>query len=566
MHQKSTNPAMTSKQYISQLTRRPERAIRGKDVPQRACARVIDGLCDVIASREDALAEKDALLASKDEAMAKMNERLLWLERKVFGRSSEKLHPEDPNQLHFDFGEEEVLPLSDEELEATEERVKETRECVRGEAQRRRATRKASQSRKGATYRIGPEVPRQEPVKFYPEGFNPETMTVIGWNRHEYLEIEGPKVSVRVEMEAVCKPAGAKPEDVSTPIIEARGSQNCLPGCIAGNKTMATIVTDKWCNHMPEYRQVKRFEAMGLKLSTTSVNRWQHDLADKLFPIYEQQMELVFSSPYQHVDESTMPVNDRVHKTRKGYVWAAVDGTGRHGLAFFYEKGSRGGKVLKPKLLHRTAAIQSDGYVVYENIEKSQMEGITTLYCMAHARRKLEAIKDTSPEARKILEYIATLYELEANLKFAKADHDEIRRQRQEKAVPLLGFIKLMLEKYRTADTPQSTLAKACNYALERWDGLCRYCEEGYYEIDNSAVERCIRPLTLGRRNWLFVDSDDSARDTAVYLTLIGSCNLLGIAPYKYFCTILPKLHENMTADEYTQLLPEKIAELMKKQ
>ncbi len=82
-----------------------------------------------------------------------------------------------------------------------------------------------------------------------------------------------------------------------------------------------------------------------------------------------------------------MPVNDRVHKTRKGYVWAAVDGTGRHGLAFFYEKGSRGGKVLKPKLLHRTAAIQSDGYVVYENIEKSQMEGITTLYCMAHARR-----------------------------------------------------------------------------------------------------------------------------------------------------------------------------------
>ena len=550
---------MTSKQYIERLTKAGT-DIHGKDVPQRSCASVIDGLCAEIADR-------DAVIAEKDAAMEKMNQRLLWLERKVFGRSSERLRPEDPNQLRLDFGEAEVaLPLSDEELGATEDRVKGTREGVRAEAEQRRRSEKASQSRKGATYRIGPEVPRQEPVVFYPEGYSPDTMAVIGWNRHEYLEIEGPKASVRVEMEAICKPAGSKPTDASTPIFEARGSQNCLPGCIAGNKTMATIVTDKWCHHLPEYRQVKRFEAMGLKLSTTSVNRWQHDLADRLFPVYERQVELVFSSPYQHIDESTIPVNDQRRKTRKGYIWDTVDGMGRYGLAFFYEKGSRAGRVLKPKLLHRRAAVQSDGYKVYENIERSRMDGITTLYCMAHARRRLEQIKDTSPEARKILGYIATLYELEANLKFAKADHDEIRRQRQEKAVPILGFIKLMLEKYKAADTPQGALAMACNYALERWDGLCRYCEEGYYEIDNSAVERSIRPLTLGRRNWLFVDSDDSARDTAVYLTLVGSCNLLGIAPYKYFCDILPKLHENMTPDEYEQLLPYRIAEKMKKQ
>jgi transposase len=547
---------MTDKQYIKGLLK-AEKSICGKDVPHEVCASVIDGLCTVIADR-------DAVIAEKDAAMEKMNQRLLWLERKVFGRSSEKLHPEDPNQLHFDFGEEVVLPLSDEELAATEGRVREMADDVHGEAGRRRAAKRSSQSRKGATYRIGPEVPRMEPVRFYPDGYSPEKMTVIGWNRHEYLEIEGPKASVRVEMEAICKPAGSKPTDANTPIFEARASQNCLPGCIAGNKTMATIITDKWCHHLPEYRQVKRFEAMGLKLSTTSVNRWQHDLASRLFPIYEQQMELVFSSPYQHIDESTIPVNDQKRKTRKGYIWDTVDGMGKYGLAFFYEKGSRAGGVLKPKLLHRRAAVQSDGYRVYENIEQSQMDGITTLYCMAHARRKLEQIKDTSPEARKILEYIATLYELEANLKFADAGHDEIRRQRQEKAVPILGFIKLMLEKYKSIDTPQSALAKACNYALERWDGLCRYCEEGYYEIDNSAVERSIRPLTLGRRNWLFVDSDDSARDTAVYLTLIGSCNLLHIAPYKYFCTILPKLHADMSPDEYSQLLPYKIAQQMK--
>ena len=103
-------------------------------------------------------------------------------------------------------------------------------------------------------------MPRQEPKEFYPEGYDPETMTVIGRNTHEYLEIEGLKVSVRVEREAICKPKGAKPTDI----------------------------TDKYCHHIPEYRQVKRFEAMGLRLSTTSINRWQHDLADKLYPIYEQ--------------------------------------------------------------------------------------------------------------------------------------------------------------------------------------------------------------------------------------------------------------------------------------
>lgn len=220
--------------------------------------------------------------------------------------------------------------------------------------------------------------------------------------------------------------------------------------------------------------------------------------------------------------------------------------------------------MLQPKLLRRKAAIQSDGYVVYQHIEKDEMLQIVTLYCMAHARRKFEAIKDSSPEAHKVLEYIAVLYMLEANLKDRGATHDEIRRERQQKAVPILDVLRKMLEKYKTVDTPQSALAKACNYALERWDGLCRYCEEGYYDIDNNVVERSIRPLTLGRKNWLFVDNDESARDTAVYLTLIGSCNMLGIEPYKYFMNILPRLRDNMTSEQLTAMLPYKVAEEIK--
>ena len=278
--------------------------------------------------------------------------------------------------------------------------------------------------------------------------------------------MEKPQMYVRQEWDAICKPAEAKPTDARTEIVEAHDSQNCLPGCIAGNTLMAVIVTDKWCHHLPEYRQVKRLAAMSVTLSTTSINRWQHTLANRLFPLYQIQMELVFSSQYQHIDESTIPVNDQKHHTRKGYIWGDVDGMLVYGLVFFYDKGSRGEKVLKPKLLKRKAAIQSDGYVVYQQVEQSELYDVVTLYCMAHARRKFEGIKDSSPEAQKVLYYIAVLYMLEANLKKRKATHDEICAERQEKAVPILDVLKKLLEKYKTADTPQSALAKACRSNL----------------------------------------------------------------------------------------------------
>ena len=263
---------MTKKQYIQQLTQ-AERVIHGKDVPQKASAGVIDGLCDVIADQRAVIADRDAVIASKDDLIAKLSQQVRLFQRQIYGRRSEKLHPEDPSLLSLDFGEEQVLPLSDEQMKEEAVRVEDTKAAVHKEAENRRAQKKTVQSRKGQTYRIGPEVPRQQPVEFYPEGYDPETMVVIGWNTHEYLEIEGPKVSVRVEREAICKLKGAKPTDAHTQIFEARKSQNCLPGCIAGNRTMATIITDKYCHHLPEYRQVKRFEAMGLKLSTTSINR-----------------------------------------------------------------------------------------------------------------------------------------------------------------------------------------------------------------------------------------------------------------------------------------------------
>ena len=143
---------MTKNQYIQQLTQ-ADRSIHGRDVPGKASAGVIDGLCDVIAEKDTVIADQMAVIASKDDALKKLSHELMWLRRKLFGHSSEKLHAEDPSQLSLDFGEEQVLPLSDEQLKEEAVRVEDTRAAVHREAESRCARKMAAQSRKGQTPR-----------------------------------------------------------------------------------------------------------------------------------------------------------------------------------------------------------------------------------------------------------------------------------------------------------------------------------------------------------------------------------------------------------------------------
>ena len=201
---------MTKKQYISQLTQ-AEQGIRGKDVLEKDRAGVIDGLCDVIAEKDTMIADLSTVIASKDADIARLNQMVKMFQRQIYGRRSEKLHPEDPNQLSLDFGEEEALPVSDEDLKQAEQQVSEAMDGVRKDAEARRSAgkEKSARQRKGMIYRIPAGIPREEPVKHYPEGYTPETMVVIGWNKHETLEIEKPRMYVRQEWDAICKRCAA---------------------------------------------------------------------------------------------------------------------------------------------------------------------------------------------------------------------------------------------------------------------------------------------------------------------------------------------------------------------
>ena len=160
---------MTSKQYIKHLTT-AEKGIRGKDVPQESCARFIDGLCNVIAEKDTLIADQVTVIASKDADIARMNHTIKLLQRQLYGRRSKKLHPDDPNQLSLDFGEEQLQqPVSDEGLKEAEKHVSEAVDGVRKDADARRAREKerSASQLKGMTYRIPTGIPRKEPVRRY---------------------------------------------------------------------------------------------------------------------------------------------------------------------------------------------------------------------------------------------------------------------------------------------------------------------------------------------------------------------------------------------------------------
>ena len=342
-------------------------------------------------------------------------------------------------------------------------------------------------------------------------------------------------------------------QTLSTTIVQAPAKPVILPGCIAGESLLSQIIVDKFLYHLPEYRQAKRFKELEVEIPTSSINRWVHALADKLYGLYAAQMERVLSGHYIQVDETTHPITDRPGSARKGYIWA-VRSVLFPGVFFYYDKGSRSQDVVLKMLKDYKGALQTDGYAAYSIYEEK--EGVLPLGCMAHVRRKFEHALATTPEAKPALDYIALLYMLEGNLKAEGADEEQIRREREEKAYPILQQMEAWMDRANNSCTPKSPLGKAISYAFGMWPRISRYCKEGYFEIDNNGVENAIRPLVVGRKNYLFSGNDSGAEDNCVFYTLLGSCQQAGIDPHKWLTSTLEKIPTLQAPINWEELLP----------
>ena len=175
---------------------------------------------------------------------------------------------------------------------------------------------------------------------------------------------------------------------------------------------------------------------------------------------------------------------------------------------------------------------------------------------MAHVRRKFENALKNHPKAQIALDYIAVLYMLESNLKEDNADKETIRYDREKKAYPILQEMEQWMVSTYDTPAPKDQLAQAIKYAFGMWSRICRYCKEGYFEIDNNGIERVIRSIAIGRKNYLFAGNDRRAEANCIYYTFIASCKESGIDPLEWFNKVLPLINDDMTEVELMKLMP----------
>lgn len=498
------------------------------------------------------LKQKETELVQKDAELARKSRRILELERMVFGRCSEKRLPESPDGWVGTLFDEqwakegsllhaETPPIIDE----IKQRAKRRREASR-------TTRPARKGRPYASY--VPDDIEREVVVIYPEGYDAGRMVVIGHDRTEHLCLRPPPCFyVKVEDRVVCRQKEARPTDAKVGIQEAPLQRQAVD-CFADASLLAEIVTGKFAYHLPEYRQSARWKEHGINIPTSTINRWVHGAADALHPLYKLQVGLILQSPYLQVDETSVQVADRKGKTRKGYLWGVRDALHSRGVFFHWKEGSRSGAVPDELFKGYHGAIQSDGYEAYGRFENVQ--GIELLGCMAHVRRKFEHLAADDKNAAHIVDTIAALYELEENLRHGNAGHEQVLAERKSKAYPILKSLEAYFKEVHKQYLPNEAMEKALRYAFSVWIRISRYVQDGRFNIDNNLMEQAIRPITLGRKNYLFCGNNEGAENNAVFYTFMACCREARIEPYGWLRHVLAKPLLDMKEDELIKLLP----------
>lgn len=255
---------------------------------------------------------------------------------------------------------------------------------------------------------------------------------------------------------------------------------------------------DKYLYHLPEYRQVRQYADLGLKLPTSTLNGWVHAVASRLKPVYGALRDDIRNSDYLQIDEVLWRIADSPGKSRKGYAWQFLDNRPQsHGLYFLYMNGSRAGTVPHAELRDFRGAIQTDGYGVYDYFEL--LDNVPLLGCMAHVRRKFTDAQASHPElAARAVKWLDLLYDLEANLKAKGATYEEIAAEHQAKTLSIMDAIEKWMESKHTKRTPSDPVSKALDYAYKLWPRLRSYALDGRYHIDSNSMKRNQRPSVMG--------------------------------------------------------------------
>jgi transposase len=493
----------------------------------------------------------EAIIKEKDEKIKQLTDQLAWFRRKFWKASSERYIPQDPNQRRIDFDGLEVLP---EEKAAIESAEKEVISYERV---------KPNKTRKHPVRLPLPEYLRREKEVIEPEGIN-EDWIRIGEEITEILEIKPGELFVRhiVRPKYVLK----KELQQSEPSVSESLQKNIiiaplpllpLPRSNAGASLLAEFLLSKYLYHIPFHRKIAMLSQLGLSLPASTVNGWFIGCCDLLRALYYRLRELVLATDYIQVDESTIPVIDNQKKrTVKAYLWV-VRSVMENLVFFHYDKGSRAQKVVIDLLKNYTGAVQTDGYEAYSIYEKKK--GVLLLGCWAHARRKFsDSIAEDKAGAEYALEQIGLLYKVESMASDQQLDYQGRADLRQRLAYPILCAFEKWIVSYFPKTLPKGRMNRALSYTYSLFHRLSRYHLDGRYQMDNNLIENALRPLSIGRRNYLFCGNHDAAENAAIMYSLLGCCKASDVNPAEWLTDVLnriPEYNNNYNLD-LADLLP----------
>lgn len=459
------------------------------------------------------------------------------LKKLIFGSKSERFISKDPDQLKL-FDEVKEQEASQQQ----EEKITYTRKKSEGKAKR--------------TVELPSHLIRKIEViePELPEGEKGRKIGVEVTETLEYIpgkmyvrRIERPKYVVEIKDESGESQEKIAIADLPAQVIR-RGN--------AGASLLAYIFVSKFVDHLPFYRQRMIFKRQKIDISPSTIGGWMNQCCKLLEGLYHCLVEQVKNSDYIQGDESPIKVQSGHKKgaTHQGYMWVYNDPL--HKNVVFEYNPTRSQTVPVAFFKGVNAVVQTDGYNAYNILEKSPDMNITLHACMAHARRKfIEAKSNDEERAEKALVYIQSLYEIERQIKEDELDDEKTKSLRQNEAIPVLDEFKSWLDDTQHKVLPKSSIGKAIAYTLNLWPRLIKYTEEGKYRIDNNLVENAIRPLALGRKNYLFAGSHDAAQRAAMMYSLFASCKVAQIDPYQWLEEVLSVIGDH-NHKKLNELLP----------
>jgi transposase len=551
-------------------------ATRGDDHDPAATAELRREVERLRAQRDAAAAERDAIRAELERValdrdfarneLEKVKHQLAQLLKQRYGRKAEKV--DLPLFAHLLVEE----AAKSEAIAAEEE--KELRTWIEGHHRVRR--------KRGERHENLPEKVREVELSEAERKCSccGEQRLRIGEERHTRIEYKPAEVWRATTVQGkyacpFCLHKGVETAPVEPPAV---------PRTLMGTGLMSAVVVNKYCHHLPLYRQEAVFAAMGLSLGRSVMCDGARLAADAVHPLWcllgKEVRSVAPPREWRVVQTDDTPVKvlrPGSGRTKEARMWLymghGADPEHERKYAVFEYTDSRAGRWPREWFGDYEGNVQADAYAGYDRLFLTGR--VTEFGCMAHARRKfVDALELDREACMGVLAMIRELYAVEhAAEQRALAVADErgealrrtercaIRRAtRQEQATPVLGRLRTRLDELSTSPRvlPKSPLGEAVQYARNNWNALSRYVDNGAVEIDNNAVERMLRPIAVGRKNWVFLGSDQGGETAAILFSVLGSARLHEIEPWAYMRAMLERVPRVKSEAELVELLPDR--------